>query len=187
MTAVAVLERTTVGTPTGTGHLLLTDRLLLRIVEASDFAHYRGLMTDPAVMKYIGVEEGKIPPDDEIRTVVDGAVTAWQTRGYGRWSVFDRETNEFVGFAGFRCEGGVPELIEIVHERYWGNGYASEAAQAVLDHGFAELGFSVVCAFTRPANERARSLLDKLGAEFLGNVDFHGVEGAAYRIHPKKS
>ena len=106
--------------------------------------------------------------------------------GYGRWSVYERKMKEFVGFAGFRCEGGVPELIEVVHERYWGNGYTSEAARAVLDYGFSQLGFKVVCAFTRPANERARSLLEKLGAEFLGQTDFHGVNGAAYRIYPKK-
>lgn len=185
MTTAAVIERVpTAHAAYPTDHLLTTDRLVLRVVESSDLDHYIHLMTDPAVMRFIGLEEGKLPTDAEIGSIVDGAIDAWATRGYGRWSVFDRVTGEFVGFAGYRCEGGVPELIAIVHERFWGNGYASEAARAVLDYGFSTLGFSVVCSFTRPANERARTLLEKLGAEFVGYVDFHAVEGAAYRIHP---
>lgn len=167
-----------------TDHELETERLLLRVVESDDLERYLRLMTDPAVMKFIGLEEGKIPSDEEIGTIVAGAVRAWSTRGYGRWSVFDRLTNEFIGFAGFRCEGGVPELITVVHERFWGNGFAREAARAVIDHGFAMLGFREVCSFTRPANTRARNLLDNLGAEFVGYVDFHGIDGAEYRIQP---
>jgi RimJ/RimL family protein N-acetyltransferase len=119
-----------------------------------------------------------------VRTIVEGAVTAWKTRGYGRWSVFDRETGEFAGFCGFRCEGGVPELLSVFHERFWGFGYTREAAQAALNYGFEKLGFSVVCSFARPQNRRARALLRKLGAEFIGYVDFYGVKGAAYRIRP---
>ncbi len=185
MTTAAVIDRVPVHRPIpAVREVLTTERLVLRVVEMDDFEHYFTLMTDPAVMRYIGIEEGKLPTEAELRSLVEGAVNAWHTRGYGRWSIFDKETNDFVGFAGFRCEGGVPELIEIVHERYWGNGYATEAGRAVLDHGFTKLGFSVVCAFTRPANDRARTLLEKIGAEFTGYVDFHGIEGAAYRIHP---
>jgi RimJ/RimL family protein N-acetyltransferase len=168
-----------------THHRLTTERLELRVVEIFDFDNYQKLMSDPEVMKYIGIEAGSLPTDEDTRSLLNGAVNAWKTRGYGRWSVFDRETGEFVGFSGFRSEGGVPELIEVVHEKYWGNGYATEAARAVLDHGFSRLGFKVVCAFTRPENERARLLLDRVGAEFVGQVDFHGVDGAAYRIHPR--
>jgi ribosomal-protein-alanine N-acetyltransferase len=170
--------------PPGTARTLLTPKTELRVVGLTDIPHWRELMSDPAVMKYVGLEEGVLPTVDEIEAIVNGAISAWDTRGYGRWSVFDRETGEFVGFSGFRCEGGVPELISMVHQRYWGNGHAREAAGAVLDYGFSTLGFEVVCSFTRPTNERARALLDKLGAEFLGHIDFHGVEGAAYRIHP---
>lgn len=188
MTTAAVTERVpTAHAPTATPHLLTTERLWLRVVENCDFDDYLALMTDPAVMKYIGLAEGQIPTRTEIRSIVDGAVAAWAKRGYGRWTVFDRITNEFVGFCGFRCENGTPELLSVVHERFWGNGYASEAAQAVLDYGFSDLGFDEVCAFTRPANDRARSLLDRVGAKFVDLVDFHGIQGAAYRIYPGRN
>jgi ribosomal-protein-alanine N-acetyltransferase len=186
MTSAAILQTESLASRTLEEHRILTKRLDLRVVRASDLDDYLALMSDAAVMRYIGIEQGKIPAFEEIRTVVTGAVNAWRTRGYGRWSVFDRVTAEFVGFSGFRCEGGVPELLSVVHERYWGNGYAREAAQAVLDYGFSKLGFEVVCSFARPSNTRARALLEKIGAEFVGNIDFHGVDGAAYRIKRPK-
>jgi ribosomal-protein-alanine N-acetyltransferase len=185
MTTAAVIERPpTAHAACSTHHLLTTNRLVLRVIESSDLDNYVDLMTDPAVMKFIGLEPGKLPTRDDIATIVDLAVDAWTDRGYGRWSVFDRVTDEFAGFAGFRCEEGVPELMVVVHERFWGNGYASEAAEAVLNYGFSELGFDEVCSFTRPTNNRARTLLDKLGAEFLGLTDYHNIEGAAYRLQP---
>src|SRR4051812_6114727 len=120
MTAAAVREVVTAGTPIGPDHVIETERLSMRITRSEDLEDFRTLMSDPEVMKYVGLEQGKIPSDEEVRTIVQGAVTAWKTRGYGRWSVFDRETREFAGFCGFRCEGGVPELLSMFHERYWG-------------------------------------------------------------------
>jgi ribosomal-protein-alanine N-acetyltransferase len=135
-------------------------------------------------MKFIGIEAGYIPSREEIEQLLDGAIKAWETRGYGRWSVFDQKTMEFIGFCGFRSEEGEPELIFALHEKFWGQGLAEEAANACLDYGFNKLGFTNVKAFTRPAHERARKVLDKLKAQFLNYVNFHGVEGAAYQLLP---
>jgi len=180
----AVTNHLGAATRVSVDHRIECERLTLRPVSLSDYEHFFGLITDPVVMRFIGLEAGRIPSANEVKAHVQRAVAAWRTRGYGRWSAFDRETGDFVGFSGFRCEDGTPELISIVHERYWGNGYATEAAAAVISYGFEQLGFDEVCAYVRPENERARVLLDKLGAEYIGIVDFHGVEGAAYTIRP---
>jgi len=182
MTTAATTSQTTI--TVGSDHRIECERLTLRVVALSDYEYFSGLLTDPVVMRYIGVEAGRIPSANEVKAHVQRAVGVWRTRGYGRWSAFDRETGDFVGFSGFRCEDGMPELVSIVHERYWGNGYATEAAAAVIDYGFKHLSFTEVCAYVRPENERARALLDRLGAEYIGIVDFHGVEGAAYSILP---
>lgn len=161
---------------------LLTPSLRLRAICADDVDHYVSLLTNAEVMKFIGVDQGKLPTSEEIKEIVLGAVAAWKKRGYGRWSIFERASGEFVGFTGFRCEAGVPELISVVHERFWGNGYAYEAGRVCIDHAFATLGFNKVIAVSRPANTRARTLIERLGFEFEGIIDFHGVEGAAYRL-----
>ena len=163
-------------------HEIETERLYLRPIGRSDVEGYHQLLSDPQVMKFIGLAAGHTFSLDEVHSLIDGAMRIWNERGYGRWSVFERETDEFVGFCGFRCEDGVPELITTIHERFWGTGYAVEGCDASLDYGFDNLGFTEVCSYTRSENTRARHMLNKIGAEFLGIVDFYGVEAAAFRI-----
>jgi [ribosomal protein S5]-alanine N-acetyltransferase len=164
-------------------HQLRTNRLYMRPVSADDFHDYLLLFSDPSVMKFIGIEAGYVPKYEEIEQMFQGALEAWEIRGYGRWSMFDSETLEFAGFCGFRCENGTPELITALHERYWGRGLAAEAASACIKYGFKSLGFTSINAFTRPSHIRARKTLKKLGAEFDGYTDFHGVTGASYHFN----
>jgi RimJ/RimL family protein N-acetyltransferase len=171
-------------TPVSLKHKIRTTRLYMRPVAESDFIEYVELFSDAAVMKFIGIEAGYIPSYNEIKQIHRGAVEVWETRGYGRWSMFDYKTREFVGFCGFRSEQGAPELICMLHERFWGKGLAVEAARACLDYGFESLGFAEVKAFTRPAHKQARRMMNKLEAQFISYVDFHQVMGAAYLLKP---
>lgn len=165
-------------------HQMQTDRFNLRPVRESDLIEYIELLSDPAVMRFIGVEAGYIPSFEEIARLHKGAVQAWKSRGYGRWSLLDRRTQEFVGFCGFRSEQGVPELICAIHEKFWNKGIAAEAASKCLSYGFEIFGFTEAKAFTRPENIGAIRVIEKLGGEFLGCVDYHGVESAAYQLLP---
>ena len=165
-------------------HKIRTTHLNMRPVDESDLIEYIELFSDSQVMRFVGIEAGYVPSYKEIERLHNGAVQAWKLRGYGRWSLFDCQTKEFVGFCGFRSEQGVPELICMLHERFWGKGLAVEAANACTGYGFETLGFTEVKAFTRPDHSRARRVMDKLDAEFTSYVDFHGVEGAAYLIKP---
>jgi ribosomal-protein-alanine N-acetyltransferase len=45
----------------------------------------------------------------------------------------------------------------------WGNGYATEAARAVLSFGFEEAGLSEVVSFTTVANQRSRAVMERIG------------------------
>lgn len=168
-------------------HEIHTNRLYLRPVQSSDLNNFIELFSDPSVMRFIGIEAGEVPSRQEIEQLLIGAVKAWKTRGYGRWTMFDSKTGEFVGFCGFRSEQGIPELIAALHERFWGQGLAAEAAVACLEYGCKSLGFTTIRAFTRPEHSRARKVLSKLDAEFDGFTDFHGVTGAAYSLIQKST
>lgn len=173
------------GKSTALKHQIVTERLFMRPVNESDFIEYVELLSDAAVMKFIGAEAGEIPRFQDIVRLHENAVKRWETHGFGRWSVFDRATGEFVGFSGFRSEKGEPELICAMHEKFWGRGLAIEAATACIDYGFESLGITSVKAITRPNNNRARRLLEKMNAKFLGCINFYGIEGATYLIMPK--
>ena len=172
---------------TALDHQIHTLRLYMRPVNESDLNDFIAIFSDPAVVRFIGIEAGDIPSNQEIEQLLNGAVNAWVTRGYGRWSMFDCKTDEFIGFCGFRSEHGVPELICMMHERFWGQGIAAEAAAACLNYGYQSLGFTTVKAYTRPAHSRARRVLKKLDAEFVGYTSFHGVSGASYSLVQKST
>lgn len=154
----------------------------LRPVVLSDIDHYFPLLNDGRVMRYVGLHAGRLIPFDEVREIVNASVNGWVERDYGRWSMFCRLTGEFKGFVGFRNEGGTPEFICIVHERFWGSGVAFAAAKATLDHGFQVHRFAEVLAYCRPQHVRARRFLEKLDADFVREMNFHGVVGAEYRF-----
>ncbi|MGC2235886.1 MAG: GNAT family protein [Pyrinomonadaceae bacterium] len=163
-------------------HEIRTPRLYLRAINDSDKSDFIEIFSCGAVMRFVGLEAGCIPSYEEIDRMHKLAVQAWETRGYGRWSMFDLESGEYIGFCGFRCEEGIPDLICAMHEKFWGQELACEAAKACVKYGFEKLGFTEVKAYTRPEHNRARRVVEKLGSKFLGCVDFHGVEGAAYHI-----
>ncbi|QDQ27119.1 GNAT family N-acetyltransferase [Chitinimonas arctica] len=89
----------------------------------------------------------------------------WQLRGYGFWSVREKASGEIVGQAGLMYPADNPalEIGWLVERRHWGKGYASEAAQAALDHAFQVVRAERVMAQIAPANTASRALARKLG------------------------
>ena len=62
----------------------------------------------------------------------------WQLRGYGPWAVEEKASGELVGRVGFLNPEGWPafELGWTLARKFWGRGYATEAARRALDYGF---------------------------------------------------
>ncbi|MCB8836651.1 GNAT family N-acetyltransferase [Aurantimonas sp. VKM B-3413] len=52
---------------------------------------------------------------------------------------------------------------------YWGNGYATEAAQSVIDYGFVALDLRAIDVSCRVINEASRRVIWKCGFHFCGN------------------
>jgi RimJ/RimL family protein N-acetyltransferase len=64
--------------------------------------------------------------------------------------------------------GGVPELGYWYGFPHWGRGYATEAARAVIDFGFGELGYEALQAGARISNPASRRVLEKCGFQWTG-------------------
>ncbi len=59
----------------------------------------------------------------------------------------------------------------------WGKGYMTEAAKAVMDYGFEELGLVVMSICTGPDNKRSQRVIEKCGFKF------EGIQRRAYHIY----
>lgn len=88
------------------------------------------------------------------------------------WPAFELSTGELIGCCGIRPFPSETHSYEIgVHlrRRYWGMGYASEAAKAVIDYSFDTIKANKLYAGHHPQNEASRNLLIKLGFRYIGD------------------
>jgi RimJ/RimL family protein N-acetyltransferase len=76
--------------------------------------------------------------------------------------------------AGWR-EAETPELGYWFGVDHWGQGFATEAARAVLDFTFEEFDIAFVRSFARVSNPASRNVLEKCGFQWSG-VELHRFE-----------
>lgn len=148
---------------------IVTDRLLLRPWrdDAADRDAYARLCSDAEVMRYIG--SGVTLDRTQAEEQLTNFVAHWREHGFGLRAAVERDSDEIIGFVGVARAGqpGVrPGDVEIgwrlLRDR-WGRGYATEGAQAVRDHAFAQLRLARLVAFVRPANDASIGVMRKLG------------------------
>lgn len=87
------------------------------------------------------------------------------------WPIFELSTEELIGCCGIRPFDSEVRSYEIgfhLRKKYWGMGYASEAAKAVIDYSFDDLKADKLYAGHHPQNEASKKLLIKLGFQYIG-------------------
>lgn len=152
---------------------LETSRLRLRCPSEADRASFAALNAHPEVMKDLG---GSISRDESDRKL-DHYSTTFSQYGYGRWMIENRDGN-FIGYAGVMPSHAEHPLG--VHDEVgwrlirsaWGNGYATEAAQAALDDVFARVGLTEVVAYTSPDNSKSQAVMVRLNLIRDSSRDF---------------
>ena len=89
-----------------------------------------------------------------------------QTYGIQYWPIFRVDSGEHIGACGLRPYDEKNRVYEIgfhICSAHWGHGYATEAADAVIHHGFSNLNAEGLFAGHNPENKTSRHLLGKLG------------------------
>jgi ribosomal-protein-alanine N-acetyltransferase len=157
-----------------------TERLLLRLFRPDDLDDLATLFADPDVVRYVG--DGKPVDREEADRALKSIIKHWQTHGFGRWAVIDKNTHEFVGFGGLRSLFGTPEVVYHLAKAHWGKGYATELARAALRFGFEDRGFERIVAITKPPNKASIHVMEKLGMRFEMNTRYYDTDVVQYEI-----
>lgn len=157
-----------------------TARLRLRKINQQDFDALFPIVTDPDVMKYLGLEAGALLTKEETTFTLGKMVEFWAQHGFGRWAVVKKENGKLIGLCGFRLLENMPELFYMFAKASWGRGLATEAAGACLRYGFEELGFERIMAVTRHANTASINVMIKIGMSYEKDVTHSGVDAVCY-------
>ena len=105
----------------------------------------------------------------------------------GHWTVRRRLDGELIGSVTLRRMPPVDEDLELAWQfapAFWGQGYAAEAAHAIAKWGF-ERSAHELFAVTRPANERAVRLAERLGMQWVGETEkYYDMRLQVFRVRP---
>ena len=153
---------------------LLTERLLLREFRESDWRAVHAMAMDEQVTRYIPVD---MPGEEEIRESI-------RVQMNGRhadpprydFAATLRASSSLIGVCTLFIRAGElrqGEILYVLNRPYWGRGYATEAARALLDYGFGELDLHRVYATCRPANVASWRVMEKLGMRREGHLVQH--------------
>jgi RimJ/RimL family protein N-acetyltransferase len=167
------------------GPVLRTERLVLRPWRDADLAPFAALNADPEVMRYFPATLSRAESD-----AVAGRIReSFAARGFGNWAVEVPGVTPFAGFVGLsvpRFDAPFMPCVEIgwrLARACWGKGYASEAARAALDFGFASLKLPEIVSFTVVANLPSRRVMERLGMRHDPSGDFdHPVLAAGHPL-----
>lgn len=86
------------------------------------------------------------------------------------WPIFALKSNEFIGCCGLRPHNeSTYELGFHLRPKFWGQGYATESAKAVIDFAFTVLHAEGLFAGHNPNNTASQKVLTKLGFRYIGD------------------
>ena len=149
-------------------NILETNRLLLRHQVLEDLDDLWALYWNPEITKYI--------PDAPRSREEAKEELEWHMHGHprfpelGLWAAVLKQSGKFIG----RC-GLLPSTIDgqqevevayTIAQEYWGQGLATEAAQAILQYGFEKLKLSRLISLIVEGNIASQKVAEKIGMKF---------------------
>jgi RimJ/RimL family protein N-acetyltransferase len=151
-----------------------TERLILRDWKDEDIKPFAAMNADPIVMEYFPRRLN----EDDTAHLVERFRDHFKKYGYGPYAVEHKESGQFIGFVGLtQVSNDMPfapavEIAWRLDYGFWGQGYATEAAQAVIKHAFKELGLTEIVAYAVHDNGAAIHIMEKLGMKRDPDADF---------------
>lgn len=154
---------------------LETERLILRPCQESDRDLFYEVSSDPRVLVFFPFKRSRedsdmifdmlrqAPPDDGLEFIV----------------IEQRDGGNAIGFTGLSRPRLAPFLsahaVEIgwrLSARHWGKGFATEAARALVAHGFETLELAEIVSFSVEGNDRSEAVMRRIGMLRDASSDF---------------
>jgi RimJ/RimL family protein N-acetyltransferase len=155
--------------------ILETERLRVRNWVESDRPLFAEINADPKVMEFFPRRR----PRDESDALMDEARTRIDATGLGFFALALKETDEPIGFLGLARTGLEPFLKDGTVEigwrlalRFWRQGFVTEAATAMLRHGFETHCLDEIVSFAVKTNTRSTAVMTRIGLRHDPARDF---------------
>jgi [ribosomal protein S5]-alanine N-acetyltransferase len=141
-----------------------TERLILRPLTTEDSEGLFRIFSDPEVTRYLEITPLKFA--SEGKALLEYFNGQFERKSGVRWGIERKQDGALLGTCGFHSvELWVfkAELSYDIGRPYWGKGIVPEAAKALLQHAFGEMGMNRVQASVLPEAAASAKVLEKLG------------------------
>ena len=146
---------------------IFTDRLTIRAFTLDDAAFIVALLNDSDWLRFIGDKAVKTEQDAR-RYLTTGPIAMYALHGLGLCAIERNKDRATIGMCGLIRREGLEDVdigYALVPEAR-GQGFALEAAQAVLEHGLTTLRIDRIVAITDPDNVASTRVLEGIGMRF---------------------
>jgi [ribosomal protein S5]-alanine N-acetyltransferase len=144
---------------------LETERLHIRPWEDSDRPALERMVRDAEMMRYI--THGRTWSDEEVDELLARQARHLEAFGICFGAVVSTGTGEVVGMAGLQPhDDGQFELGWWIWKEHWSQGFATEAAQALVAYARDVMGLRRLVAVIDPPNVASARVAEKLGMQF---------------------
>lgn len=165
-----------------------TERLVIRSMTPKDLEPLYKLNSDPEVMRYVG---RGMPWTREFTEQIIAPVISNSNNHILDWvAIAEKKSNKFVGMVCLlrlpevhRAQVGGGPYIEVGWRILWENwnqGYATEAATAVVDYGFRVRELKEIVCIVDERNVRSLRVVEKLGFQHMRT---YTLGGQTIRFH----
>ncbi len=153
-----------------------TDRLIIRNWRETDRELVYEINSDEAVMEFFPFRRDR----DEANVFFDRVHAMIAGTGLGFFALEEKASGETIGFCGLarvdHLEPHIPKgTLEIgwrLAARFWGKGFVTEAARALLAHAFEQLGAGEIVSFAVHDNARSTAVMERIGMRRVEGGDF---------------
>ena len=149
-----------------------TQRLVIRAFTENDRMGIFNIMKDKEMSLYTPDDQWENLEDaDEFLKLVFWLYDLDHHTFKHFFAVTDKQNGDLIGLCGV---GGVEydrnqnEVFYHIGKRFWGKGYATEAAEAMLEYGFSRLGLNKINGIVQKENIASNKVMDKIGMKRIG-------------------
>ena len=162
---------------------IATKRFLIRPMREEDTADLFEIYRDADALRYLHRE---VPTSVEEATAwVRAKMERHERDGLSLWSVIERRSGAVVGDGGLQYERDDSEDVGLggrLNRRHWHQGYATEVGAALLVAGF-DAGLARIIAVTRPENQPAIAVCERLGMAFVERCSYFGAAKGQWLLY----
>ena len=166
-----------------THYSITTKRLGFRILETEDIAYLEELESDADVKRFFpNGTRNRAKTEDMIKRFI----ALYEEKRLPCFLLFDLESNEFIGRAGFgMAEAGETEVGYVLHKKFWGKGYASEALVKLLEYARNHFDVNDIIAYAVVDNVGSTRVMEKGGMSYYKTDIAKDRECRFYKIKNK--